>query len=197
VIAGLLLAAGRSSRFGSDKLLAPLHGHPVLFWSAAALAAEVDALYVVVPPDSPGRKDALEGIRATLVEHAGRDDGMASSIRAGVAALPADVQAVVIALADQPLVSSLVVRALGERWRTAPTAAVVPCYRDGHGHPVLFDRSQFGALGALAGDRGARDLLACLGDERAVVTVDTAMPVDVDTPAALSALAGAMDRERR
>ena len=188
MIAGLLLAAGRSTRFGGDKLLAPLGDHPVLFWSAAAIAAEVDALYVVVPADSPDRVRALAGLRVSLVEHGGRDDGMASSIRAGVAALPGETDAVVIALADQPLVAPLVVRALCERWRSAPTGAVVPRYRDGHGHPVLFDRSQFAALGELAGDRGARALLERLGEERAVVEIDAAMPVDVDTPAELRAL---------
>ena len=193
MIAGLLLAAGRSTRFGGDKLLAPLRRHPVLFWSAAAIATEVDTLYVVVPADAPARAAALEGIPAMLIEHPGRDEGMASSIRIGVAALPADAMAVVIALADQPLISPLVVRALCDRWRSRPTAAVVPQYRDGQGHPVLFDRSQFGALGALTGDRGARVLLASLGEQRAVVGIDAAMPVDVDTPAALGALVRVMD----
>lgn len=190
MIAGLLLAAGRSSRFGGDKLVAPLRGRPVLFWSAAAIAAEVDGLYVVVPPEAPARVAALAGLRATLVEHPGRDDGMASSIRAGVAALPGDVEAVVIALADQPLVSLLVVRALATRWRTAPASAVAPQYRDGRGHPVLFDRTQFAALGALRGDRGARALLERLGAACAIVAVDEPMPVDVDTRAELSALGG-------
>jgi molybdenum cofactor cytidylyltransferase len=191
VIAGLLLAAGRSTRFGGDKLLAPLRGQPVLFWSAAAIAAGVDALYVVLPPDSPARVRALGGMPVTLVEHAGRDNGMASSIRAGVAALPADAQAVVIALGDQPLVPPPVVRALCDRWRAAPASAVVPRYRDGHGHPVLFDRAQFGALGELRGDRGARALLERLGEDRVLLDVDAAMPVDVDTPEALHALAAA------
>jgi molybdenum cofactor cytidylyltransferase len=188
VIAGLLLAAGRSSRFGGDKLLASLRGHPVLFWSAAAIATEVDVLYVVVPPDSPARVAALDGIPVELVEHAGRDEGMASSIRAGLAALPPDAEAVVIALADQPLVSPVVLRALCARWRAAPTCAVAPQYLDGRGHPVLFDRTQFSALGELRGDRGARALLDQLGAECAIVPVDAAMPVDVDTRAALRAL---------
>lgn len=189
MIAGLLLAAGRSARFGGDKLLASLGGHPVLVWSASALVAEVDALYVVVPPGSPARVRALNGIAAQLVEHPGHADGMASSIRAGVSALPDAVEAVVIALADQPLVSAHVVRALCDQWRAVRTRAVVPSYRDGQGHPVLFDRTQFGALGELQGDRGARALLDRLGAECAVVSVDADMPVDVDTPAALTALA--------
>jgi molybdenum cofactor cytidylyltransferase len=196
VIAGLLLAAGRSSRFGGDKLLVPLRGHPVLFWSAAAIATEVDALYVVVPPDSQARVDAVAGVAVVIVEHARRDDGMASSIAAGIAALPAEVQAVVVALADQPLVSSSVVRALCERWRSAPIAAVAPRYRDGRGHPVLFDRASFRALAALEGDSGARAVLDALGEDLALVQVQAAMPVDVDTPDALRALAAVWRGER-
>jgi molybdenum cofactor cytidylyltransferase len=191
VIAGLLLAAGRSSRFGGDKLLAPLHGRPVLFWSAATIATEVDALYVVVPPDAPERVQVFAGIPAVVVEHPGRDEGMASSIRAGMAALPADVEAVVIALADQPLVAPEVVRRLRERWREGGVSAVVPRYRDGRGHPVLFGRATFDALAALDGDAGGRALLDELGDAVALVLVDSGRPVDVDTPDALHALAAA------
>ena len=188
MIAGLLLAAGRSARFGGDKLLAPLHGRPVLFWSAAAIATEVDALHVVVPPDS-SRLAALEGIPFVAVEHAGRDAGMASSIRAGIAALPAEAEAVVIALADQPLVSPEVIRRLCIRWRDGGVSAVAPRYRDGRGHPVLFGRSTFDALSALTGDSGARTMLRSMGDELALVPVDAATPVDVDTPDALHRLA--------
>ena len=189
MIAGLLLAAGRSARFGGDKLLAPLHGRPVLFWSAAAIATEVDALHVVVPPDASARLAALEGIPFVVVEHAGRDAGMASSIHAGIAALPPEAEAVVIALADQPLVSPEVVRRLCIRWREGGVAAVAPRYRDGRGHPVLFGRSTFDALSALTGDTGARTLLRSMGDELALVPVDATTPVDVDTPDALRRLA--------
>lgn len=189
MIAGLLLAAGRSSRFGSDKLLAPLRGHPVLFWSAAALATEVEALYVVMPPESGERRAAVRGVAAEIVEHPDRDAGLASSLRAGIAALPDTVEAVVIGLADQPLVSSAVVRALCERWYRERVDAVAPRYRDGPGHPVLFDRAMFAELSSLSGDRGARELLRDLGDRLAVVRVDDEIPVDVDTPEALRALA--------
>ena len=189
MIAGLLLAAGRSARFGGDKLLAPLHGRPVLFWSAAALATAVDMLYLVVPPDAVQRVDALDGIPLVVVPHAGRDAGMGSSIRAGLVALPADAEAVVIALADQPFVASEVVRRLTERWRDGGVTAVAPRYRDGRGHPVLFGRAAFGALAAIDGDTGARALLDALGDAVALVPVDATMPVDVDTPDALRALA--------
>ena len=194
MIAGLLLAAGRSARFGGDKLLAPLRGHPVLFWSAATMASEVDALYAVVPTDAPARVAAIGGIPAAIVEHAGRDAGMGSSIAAGIAALAPEVDAVVIALADQPLVAPEVVRRLCARWREGGVLAVVPRYHDGRGHPVLFGRASFEALAALTGDTGARAVLEALGASVAVIPVTGPAPVDVDTPAALRRLAAAWRR---
>jgi len=195
VIAGLLLAAGRSTRFGGDKLLALVHGAPVLSWSAAALAAEVDALFLVVPPDSASQLLAVAGVTAVTVENASRDDGLASSIRAGIAVLPTHVEAVVIALADQPFVSPGIVRRLRERWSAGDVRAVAPRYREGRGHPVLFGRSTFPALQALEGDEGAKALLESLGTGLGLVDVDEAMPSDVDTPRALSELDARRRRE--
>jgi molybdenum cofactor cytidylyltransferase len=181
VIAGLLLAAGRSTRFGADKLCAKLNGKAVVRWSATALADAVDEVYVVVPPGADTTIQALSRLDVRFVVNLGRDEGMASSIRAGVAALPADAEAVVIALADQPLVSPAVIRALGDRWRLGDVAAAAPMYRDGRGHPVLFGRGSFEALGALRNDVGARAVLDSLGDAVGLVSVDGPMPVDVDT----------------
>jgi len=107
---------------------------------------------------------------------------MASSIRAGIGVLSSEFDAVVIALADQPLASAAVTRQLCERWRVGGVAAVAPEYRDGRGHPVLFGRECFDALLALRGDVGARAVLDALGNRVAMVSVDNAMPVDVDTP---------------
>lgn len=189
MIAGLLLAAGRSARFGADKLVAPLRGRPVLFWSAAAVATEVEALHVVLPPSALARRAALDGIACSIVEHDGAEAGMASSIVAGITAMPGEVEAVVIALADQPCVSPDVVRRLCERWRAGGASAVAPRYRDGRGQPVLFGRAAFAALGRLTGDAGARAVLDALGAGVALVPVDADMPADVDTPEALRALA--------
>jgi molybdenum cofactor cytidylyltransferase len=194
VIAGLLLAAGRSTRFAGDKLVATLHGRPVMSWSASALAAEVDALYVVVPTDSPARVAALDAVSCVLVAHAGRDAGMGSSIRVGIAALPADAEAVVIALADQPGIVPTVVRQLRDRWRAGGAGAVAPRYRDGRGPPVLFGRVTFPDLSKLGGDVGARTVLDALGAELAIVDVDDVLPADVDTQDALRALEAAWQR---
>ncbi len=191
MIAGLLLAAGRSTRFGADKLCAKLNGKAVVRWSAMALVDAVDEVYVIVPPGADATIQALSRLDVRFVINLGRDEGMASSIRAGIAALPAVAEAVVIALADQPLVSPDVIRAVTERWRVGDAAAAAPVYRDGRGHPVLFGRGSFGALAALRNDVGARAVLDALGDGVALVAIDTPMPADVDTPEALQLLQSA------
>jgi molybdenum cofactor cytidylyltransferase len=196
MIAGLLLAAGRGRRYGGDKLLAQLGDRPVLAWSAAALAAAVDATWVVVPPGSPGLRGALAALDVTIVEHAGRDAGMGSSIAAGVRQLPSDVDAVVVALGDQPLVACEVAAALVERWRATGAPVVAPAYLDGRGHPVLFDRACFQALGALAADEGARSVVAGLQARLQLVPVDARMPLDVDTPEALADVARGLAASR-
>jgi molybdenum cofactor cytidylyltransferase len=188
VIAGLLLAAGRGARFGGDKMLAPLRGVPVVRWSAEALAPAVDALYVVTRTDASELARALDGLGARIVENPDAADGMASSIRRGVAALPDDWECVVIALGDQPLARTEVPRALIARFALGGVDAVAPAYRDGRGHPVLFGRALREALLALAGDSGARALLQSLGERLALVPAAGDGPIDVDTPEALRAL---------
>jgi molybdenum cofactor cytidylyltransferase len=190
MIAGLLLASGASRRFGSNKLVARLHGRAVVRWSAEALAGAVDAAYVVVPSQATEIGAALHGLPVHLVENREADGGMASSIRAGVAALPADAEAVVITLGDQPLIDGGVIRDVVARWRSAPpaTRAVIAEYEDGRGHPALFGAQLFAKLRALDGDRGARELLASLGESVAVVCAPGVRPADVDTPEELAAL---------
>jgi molybdenum cofactor cytidylyltransferase len=190
VIAGLLLASGASRRFGANKLVAPLDGRPMVRWSAEALASAVDAAYVVVPSQDREIRAALRGLRLHWVENADATEGMASSIRAGVATLPAEAEAVVITLGDQPLIDGNIIRNVLAAWRTAPPRirAVAAEYEDGRGHPVLFGAALFADLKALEGDRGARELLASLGESLAVVRATGVRPADVDTPDALAAL---------
>jgi len=198
MIAGLLLASGASRRYGSNKLVAPLDGRPIVRWSAEALANVVEETWVVVPVRSAEVRAALDGLPVRWVENSVAHEGMASSIRAGIAALPDDAEAVVITLGDQPLIDGDVIRRVVAAWRAAPARcrAVVTSYLDGRGHPALFGAALFPALLSLEGDRGARELLAGLGDAVAVVTEPHPRPADVDTPEALASL-GRGDRRRR
>ena len=198
MIAGLLLASGASRRFGSNKLVAPLGDRAVARWSAEALAGAVDETWVVVPPHAAELVAALDGLPVRWVENASAHEGMASSLRAGVGALPAEAEAVVITLGDQPSMDGDVIRRVVATWRAAPPeiTGVVSEYEDGRGHPVLFGAALFAALQSLDGDRGARDLIASLGGRVAVVEVPSPRPADVDTPDALEALAREIGRAR-
>ena len=188
MIAGVLLAAGRSSRFGADKLSAKLRGKSIIRWSAESLAAGVDELFVVLPPAADTMMQMLARLDARFVVNLSRDEGMASSIRAGVAAMPAEAEALVVALADQPLIDTATIDALIEAWRADEPAAVAVEYQDGRGHPVLFARECFESLSSLRGDVGARALLDALGDRVTFIQVDAHIPVDVDTPEVLREL---------
>jgi molybdenum cofactor cytidylyltransferase len=194
LIAGILLASGASRRFGSDKLLASLGDRPVIRWSAEALAPAVDALFVVVSPESAALRDALAGLPVRWVVNEESHTGMASSIRAGIAALPPEAEAAIVALGDQPLLNVAVADRVVACWRSTTARAAAPLYEDGRGHPVLFDASLFPALLALEGDSGARTLLDGLGADLSTVPIAACMPVDVDTPEALEKVAAELAR---
>ena len=197
MIAGILLASGASTRFGGDKLLAQLDGRPIVRWSAEALVGAVDELIVVVREEASAIHAALDGVSIRWAVNRDAEQGMSTAIRAGVAALPGDVEAAIVALGDQPLVDGRVVERLAARWRECGARAVQPRYDDGRGHPVLFDRSLFPALGALEGDVGARAVLDSVGDALDLLTVAGRRPIDVDTPETLRAVATELTRRSR
>jgi molybdenum cofactor cytidylyltransferase len=122
VIAGLLLAAGGARRFGSQKLLAPLGGSPLVRRAAATLATETDQLWVVVGSEAAAVRRALDGLPACFVENEQWAEGLSSSLAAGIRALPQGFDAIVIGLGDQPSVDREVIRRVIDRWReTAPS----------------------------------------------------------------------------
>jgi nicotine blue oxidoreductase len=187
-IAGLVLAAGEGRRFGRPKALAEIDGERLVDRAVRVLReAGVPSTYVVqgaAPLDVPG---------AEVVDNPGWAEGMGSSLRAGLAALPSAVEAVIVLLVDQPGMTPAAVRRVVDAAAPAPERAVVVATYDGRrGHPVLLGRGHWPAVTETAvGDRGARDFLARHGD--GVVQVecgDVADADDVDTPADLDRLRG-------
>lgn len=186
MIAGLLLAAGGARRFGSQKLVVPLNGQPLVRHAAQVLIAATDAVTAVVGNDADLVQAALNDLRVAVVENRDWATGLASSLRCGIAALPADAEAVVIALGDQPGIDPGVIRSVVARWRAGGSTIVATRYAGVQGHPVLFDRSVFGELLALGGDRGAKPVIERAGGRVAFVDVAAPAPGDIDTPDDLS-----------
>ena len=189
MIPTILLAAGSAGRFGAQKLLQELDGKPLIRWTAEALDAVVpDHLLVVVPPHAGKLRAALSGLRVRFVENRRAEEGMGTSIAAGVAALDPDAEAVLVTLADVPFGPSLILPAVVQRFRKGVDEIVAPSYRGAPGHPVLFARSVFPELLALEGDRGARAVIDRDPARRFTLELDVEPPRDVDTPEDLARL---------
>lgn len=191
MIAGILLAAGRSTRFGGDKLMQPFGADGTLVEaSARVLAAGVDVALAVL---RPGRDDdlvtRLRALGLDCVVCPDADQGMGRSLAFGVT-VTRDAQGWVILLADMPCVRPETVRAVATRLRDGG-AIVVPEYRGRRGHPVGFAARFRDQLTRLSGDRGARGILAAQAHEIETLDVeDAGVRADVDTPDDLMRLRG-------
>jgi molybdenum cofactor cytidylyltransferase len=189
-IAALILAAGRSTRFGgkdATKVVAELSGVPLVRWVAgAALSSRARPVIAVTGHAADQTAAALEGCDVGIVHAADYAAGLAHSLRAGLAAVPATADGAVVLLADMPLVTSpLIDRLIDAFGSSADAAAVVPTYDGRRGNPVLIARKLFAAVAALEGDRGAGQILAVAQDVVECPVTDAAIVTDVDTLADL------------
>jgi molybdenum cofactor cytidylyltransferase len=187
VIGGIVLAAGEGRRFGRPKQLVTFRGRPLLEHALAAMAASaVDERLVVLGANATAvlREVDLHGARAVLCNN--WELGQAESLRTGLDALSAEVEAATIALGDQPLLSPRAIdRVLGERDGVA--AALRASYAGVPGHPVVLERALFERARHLRGDTGARELLDEVGAKE-VPCDGLGRPDDVDTPEQLEAI---------
>jgi molybdenum cofactor cytidylyltransferase len=188
-LSAVVLAAGLSRRMGRRKLLLELEGKPLVRWAVEGITPHVDEIVVVTAPRDAALRDALGGLGVRFVENPRPEDGQATSIAAGIAALGRDVESAVIVLGDQPVLPPDVVPALHATFRRTAKPIVVPVYRGTPGTPVLFAAALFGELAALTGDAGARRVVARDAARVARVELDVEMPPDVDTPEDLARLA--------
>ena len=186
-MAALVLAAGAARRMrGRDKLLEDVGGRPVLRAVAeAATASRADEVVVVLPPGATARRAALDGLGVGVVEAPDWAEGMAASLRAGLAEVAGRADAVVVLLADMPETGAREIDRLiaafdpeeGREIARAVSADGTP------GHPVLFGRRFFETLAGLRGDRGAREVLGEAAEfVTEVPTQGRAALVDLDTP---------------
>jgi len=184
-VAGVVLAAGASTRFGRPKQLLDWNGRPLVAHTAdVALSAGLDPVVVVLGCQAKDVRAAL-GERPVLTAMNWRwEEGLSTSVQAGLAALPLDVEAAVFFQCDQPLVSPALVARLTARWKETQAPIVHPVHAGRRATPVLFARALFPELAAVRGDEGGRSLIARDASRVATVEVDDpAILADIDTPA--------------
>lgn len=185
----LVLAAGASTRMrGRDKLLQPIRGKPILRLVAETALATGAPVLVTLPAAFPQRAEALAGCAVRIVEVPDARLGMSRSIIAGLAAIlsgsPGPEDGVMILPADMPGFSSKVLSDLIDRFRAEPELLWRGGSVDGRaGHPAIFPRELWGALGAITGDEGGRTVLQAHSDRVRVVPLPGEMALlDLDTP---------------
>jgi molybdenum cofactor cytidylyltransferase len=158
VITGVLLAAGHSTRFGSNKLLERLEGGmPVVAVTALKLKQEVDRLIVVLKPEDTELKALLTTLEIETVACPQAHLGMGHSIACGIAHVP-QAYAWIIALADMPYIQPDTLHTLANLMRTGAGIAA-PIYETRRGHPVGFHQRYFDELVQLTGDQGGRTII--------------------------------------
>lgn len=188
----VLLAAGRGQRMGGpNKLLSRFSGKPLVRRVAEAVAASKARSTVTVLGHQAQRvAAALDGIDLRIAENRDFASGLASSLKAGVGALPPDAAGALVVLADMPGVSAADIDRLIDAFQRAGGAAIVRATHAGkRGNPVILPRTLFRSVAALKGDTGARHIVETSELPVIEVEIGEAASLDVDTPEAL-ALAG-------
>ncbi len=181
-LAGIILAAGTSSRFGAgNKLLFHCGGQAmVLRVAEAALATDLDPVIVVTGHDAAGVQAALRGLDLVFVHNADFASGQAGSLKTGIAAVPELCAGAIILLGDMPDVGADIINQLLTEFADS-TSILVPRYDGVRGNPVVLGRENFAELEKISGDKGARELLA--GDNvRFVDVASQAVLRDFDSP---------------
>ncbi len=183
-VACIVLAAGKSSRMGQDKLVLPIEGKPMLE-QVLSQALQTDFAEVVAVKRPQFRvAESVECERLTVVENHTVQGDMASSLQTGLRALKSEHQGAVFALADQPAVDKELFTMLINHYRRSLKPATVPLYRGHRGNPVLFDRRLWPELMMVRGDEGGRSVLNKLTDNQIdrIETGREAVVSDLDTP---------------
>ena len=187
-IFAIVLAAGASSRFGRTKQLEHFEGVPLAAGAVRKAESVCGARTVlVVGKDWREVAAACEPLAGFFVINEAYGQGMASSIACGVRAVADGADAILLTMADLPLVSEEHLSKLAETWRNSPRSIVASAFEDTLGPPVVFPRSDFDALLELEGDHGARQVLEANGDRVLTISCQEAA-FDIDRPEDLAGI---------
>ena len=188
VIHVCVLAAGTSSRFGATKLVQTLRGKPLLQHALiAANGSCPNRVNLVIGHDQEAVLAASGDLADQIIVNSDYRSGLGTSIAAGVRSCRARADAILILLADQPLITERHLKTLIEQWSGAENEIVVSCFDATSGPPILFPSGAFDALSRLTGDQGAKSVLTN-GDFVVRSVKIPAAGVDVDTPDSLREL---------
>lgn len=182
----IVLAAGKSERFGSTKQLATISGQALVALAvrrAEAVSGRKSVL--VVGNDWQAVAEACRPLLGYLALNPLVAAGISESIRVGLKCVANHADGILLMLADQPLVDSAHLQALERRWRDAPDSIVASEFANTLGPPVIFPRRDFDALSSLSGDRGAKDLLRANSGRVNTVAFEPAA-IDIDSAGDLS-----------
>lgn len=186
-VAGILLAAGAGTRMGRNKLLIEMEGETLLRRAARrAAGAGLDPVIVVLGHDAERAGRELEGLPCRPVLAADHARGMNASLSAGVAAVPADAGALVVLLADMPLVDEGMIRAVVERHAASGAPLVTARYGEATAPPTLYARRLFPELQGGEGEGRGREVVRRHRGEAAFVDLPPSALADLDVPDDLS-----------
>ncbi len=196
-IAAVVLAAGRSTRMGGpNKLLAEIAGRPLLrIVVEEALASHAKPVIVVVGHERADVEKALAGLPVQLIHNPDFAQGLGTSLKAGIAAVPAEADGAIVCLGDMPQVdASLIDRLIAAFDPDRGALIVMPTVEGRRGNPVLWSRRFFPDLMAIEGDVGARHFIGRYSEAVVEVPLEgRAALVDVDTPEALVGVKAAIE----
>jgi len=192
-IAAVVLAAGLSSRMGTNKLLQEWRGIPLLRWAVeAALKSDARPIIVVTGNDATRVEAVLKGLDVRFVHNPNYREGLSTSLKAGIQAVPASADGAMVLLGDMPEVDATLLNRMVAAFSPPDGRSICVAMHDHRrGNPVLWARSFFAEIEALSGDEGAKRLFAAHEDLICEIEAGSAVLRDIDTPEALAALRAA------
>ena len=182
-VAGILLAAGTASRMGNNKMLLPLDGESVLRQAARrALAGGLSPLIVVLGHESDKALKEIEDLPCQGALNPLYQEGVNSSVKAGILAVPREALGAMVMLADMPFVTSGMIAAMIERYRASEAPLVISDYAGVNAPPMLYDRSLFTELLTMTGEGCGRQVVRRHRDEAEVLAWPESALADLDIP---------------
>lgn len=198
MISAVVLAAGRSERMGTPKLLLRLAGRSLLQHVMDNVRGSRCGEIIVVLGEAAEQVGAeAQGDRVRLVVNPRYREGMGTSLAAGIAALAPPCEAAVVLLGDQPCVTAGMIDTLIDAHRRSGKPLVASRYGPVVGAPTLIGRALFPDARRLAGDQGGRSLIQQHPDQVEEVLLPPSAAVDVDTPEELARLRAALEEGAR